>query len=236
MILDLSWALVTGFLGSTHCLGMCGPLVAAYSLRLLPVGRSGGSSLLALSREGIAHHAAFHAGRVATYGLMGALAAGFVGLGSFNKWLLLLRSSGIITFVGGVLMIYFGLALLRIFPLPFMNVSASKQASPYFGRFIRDCLNSRGLTSKFLLGLGVGFLPCMLSWAMVVRAATTENMAQGFTLMVLFGLGTTPLLLFAGFFASLITQRMRLASERIASVSVIAMGLILLFQVVMRFV
>jgi uncharacterized protein len=236
MVLEYSWAFVTGFLGSTHCLGMCGPLVAAYSLHLVPAGTTGRSSPLALSREGLAHHAAFHAGRIVTYGFMGAAVAGFVGLGSFNKWLLLLRSSGMITFVGGLFMILFGLALLRIFPLPFTDVSASKRVSPFLGRFTRTFLNARGFTPKFLLGLGTGFLPCMLSWAMVVRAATAENMVQGFTFMVLFGLGTAPLLLFAGSFASILTQRMRLASERIAAVSVMAMGAILLFKVVMRLV
>ncbi len=236
MTLDFLWAFITGLVGSTHCLGMCGPLVVAYSLHLMPSARVGRSPLLVLSREGVAHHAAFHTGRVATYGFMGALASGFVGVGSFNEWLFLLRSSGVITLAGGLLMIYFGLALLRIFPLPFTGNSASKPTNPHISRFIRTCLNSRGLTSKFLLGLGTGFLPCMLSWAMVVRAATTGNMTQGFIFMILFGLGTTPLILFAGFFASLLTQRMRLAGERIASVSVIAMGLILLFKVVTQFV
>jgi len=236
MLLTFLWAFITGLVGSTHCLGMCGPLVVAYSLHLMPSARVGGSPSLALSREGVAHHAAFHIGRVATYGFMGAVASGFVGIGSFNKWLFLLRSSGVITLAGGLMMIYFGLALLRVFPLPFTDISASKKNSPYLSRFIRACINSCGLTSKFLLGLGAGFLPCMLSWAMVVRAATTENIAEGFIFMVLFGLGTTPLILFAGFFASFLTQRMRLAGERIASVSVIAMGFILLSNVVMQFV
>ncbi|OPY75439.1 MAG: Cytochrome C biogenesis protein transmembrane region [Syntrophorhabdus sp. PtaU1.Bin153] len=234
MILDFVWAFVTGFAGSVHCLGMCGPLVIAYSLHFLPKERAGTLPLLAVSREGATHHAAFHTGRIATYGLIGALAAGFIHLGGFNEWLL--RSRSIATLVGGLLMIFFGLALLKIFPLPFTDISASKPANPYFSRFVRACLNSRGPASKCLLGLAAGFLPCMLSWAMVVRAATTGNMVQGFTLMVLFGLGTTPVLLFTGFFASLLTERMRLAGQHIASVSVIVMGLMLLLKGVMRLV
>jgi sulfite exporter TauE/SafE len=55
-------------------------------------------------------------------------------------------------------------------------------------------------------------------------------------LMVTFGVGTVPVLLFAGFFASLLTQRIRLAGERVAAVSVIVMGLMLLYKGVMRLV
>ena len=34
MILDLLAPLIVGFVGSLHCLGMCGPLVVAYSLHM----------------------------------------------------------------------------------------------------------------------------------------------------------------------------------------------------------
>lgn len=236
MNVDFFWAFTTGLLGSTHCLGMCGPLVVAYSLHFLPAASVGTSALSVFSRERIVHHTAFHVGRITTYGFLGTVAAGLIGLGSFNEWLLFLRSTGLISLIGGLLMIFFGLALLRIFPLPFTDIFTSKQTNSYFSRFIHACLNSRALTAKFVLGLGVGFLPCMLSWAMVVRAATTENMAQGCILMIFFGLGTTPLIFFTGFFASVLTQRMRLAGERVAAVSVIIMGLILFFKVVKKLV
>jgi sulfite exporter TauE/SafE len=65
---------------------------------------------------------------------------------------------------------------------------------------------------------------------MLIKAATTENMAEGFMTMVAFGLGTVPTLLGLGISASFFTLRTRLIGERLAAFSVILMGLILAFQ------
>ena len=77
---------LSGFLGSLgHCLGMCGPLVMAYSLHIRPGDPSRQLPLKAIWAGGIAHHLAFHAGRILTYGLLGALAACVVHLTAFNQ-------------------------------------------------------------------------------------------------------------------------------------------------------
>ena len=55
---------LVGLLGSTHCLGMCGGIVSALTVRL-PGDRP--RQMLQL---------AYHAGRLATYTAAGALAAG----------------------------------------------------------------------------------------------------------------------------------------------------------------
>ena len=48
--------------------------------------------------------------------------------------------------------------------------------------------------------------------------------------MVAFGLGTTPVLLFPGLGASLLTARTRLAGQRAGAVAVVVMGAILLVK------
>ncbi|MVM38574.1 hypothetical protein GO730_15110 [Spirosoma sp. HMF3257] len=58
----LTTAFLTGLISSLHCVGMCGPLVAA-----LPVGR------LAQGQRWKAV-ALYHTGRIATYSILGALA------------------------------------------------------------------------------------------------------------------------------------------------------------------
>ena len=80
------------------------------------------------------------------------------------------------------------------------------------------------------LGLTVGFLPCMLSWAMVIKAATTQSLFAGFLTMVSFGLGTVPALFLTGLSASLLSLKIRFLGERVAAASVIAMGIILIFK------
>ena len=70
----------------------------------------------------------------------------------------------------------------------------------------------------------------VLSWAMIVKAAVTGNPVAGFLSMVFFGFGTVPVLFFTGFSASIFSFRIRLAGERVAAISILVMGIILLLK------
>lgn len=232
MMPEFLWAFATGLMGSLHCLGMCGPLVVAYSLHLQPTGASGSPVSHGYLPAGLIHHLVYHAGRLATYGFLGALAAGLVRLGGESVPLQGLRST--VTLLAGILMVLFGLVLLKTMPLPFASAMASLPGNAMLSRLIRTRLASRGLASKWMLGFGTGFLPCMLSWAMIIQAGATGSPVAGFLFMTVFGLGTMPVLLFTGLFASLLTLRMRFAGERLAALSVIVMGTILFLKGVTR--
>ncbi len=65
---------------------------------------------------------------------------------------------------------------------------------------------------------------------MIIKAATTGNPMGGFLTMAFFGLGTVPVLFFTGLSASLLSVKIRLMGERIAALSVILMGSILIFR------
>ena len=234
MIADLAWAFFTGLVGSLHCLGMCGPLVVAYSLQLRPKGNAATSPLaLAPWSSGLRHHLMFHLGRIATYGILGALAAAFFSLGVGNTLLMKARSLAVLA--GGAAMVIFGLVLLKAMPIYFKSANSESRVG-FLSRFMRARLASTAPASGLALGMAAGFLPCMLSWAMVIKAAMTGSPLVGFSTMVLFGLGTAPALFFTGFFASLFSLRMRLAGERIAAASLIIMGLILFWKGVSRLV
>src|SRR5690606_866341 len=64
--LPLVAGMVVGFLGSPHCVAMCGGIAGALSVALPPARRCGPAA--------VAHHAAYSAGRIASYTLAGALA------------------------------------------------------------------------------------------------------------------------------------------------------------------
>ena len=223
MILDLIGPLFIGFVGSLHCLGMCGPLVMAYSLHIRPPG-GGPMAVSSLLSKGLSHHIAFHLGRLAAYGLLGALAAVFAHLMGFNHFFSDLRSG--VTLGGGILMVLFGLVLLKVIPLRVPSMGGGS----FFSRPFPALFQSQSLPSKLALGVATGFLPCMLSWAMIIKAATTQNPIMGFLTMAFFGLGTVPVLFFTGLSASLLTLEIRFFGERVAALSVMAMGLILLFK------
>jgi uncharacterized protein len=233
-MLDLAGPFIVGFLGSFHCLGMCGPLVVAYALHLRPSLERNTALNPRPWKSGLLHHAAFHSGRLLTYGFLGLLTSGFVHLIDLRLISSDLRAS--VTLLGGVLMVFAGLALLRVisFSIPlFIFTPGSK---PLLNRWIPLLFQSQYMTSKLALGILTGFLPCMLSWSMVLKAATTGNLFLGFLTMVLFGLGTVPVLFLTGLSASMISIQMRSAGERIAALSVIFMGLILILKGVRSFV
>jgi sulfite exporter TauE/SafE len=225
---DLIASLVIGFVGSLHCLGMCGPLVMAYSLHVGKLRNPKAPELTSLWRNGLAHHLSFHLGRVFTYGLLGALAATLAHLASFSQFLSGLRS--VLTMSGGILIVLLGLVLLGVLPLPFSTTGLSASPGAFIARWASSLFRSQRPASKAALGFLTGFLPCMLSWAIIIKAATMPSLLGGFLTMFAFGLGTVPALFFTGLSASLLSLRVRFLGERAAAVSIIAMGLILLYK------
>jgi sulfite exporter TauE/SafE len=225
MLFDFLAPLLIGFLGSLHCLGMCGPLVMAYSLHMGKAEVPGKNPPLPSWMKGLSHHAAFHLGRIFTYGMLGALAAGLFHLAGFSQALSSLR--GWATLGGGTLMILSGLVLFKILPLPSFS---SGTPGFFFARRVSSLLHSRSLGSKLGLGIAAGFLPCMLSWAMIVKAATAPTAFHGFLTTLAFGLGTIPALFLPGLSASLLSLRVRFFGERAAAAAVILMGCILVFK------
>ena len=64
----LAAALLMGFFGSPHCLGMCGGIVAAFGLSMKDISPAKKRGLIAT----------YHLGRLLSYALLG-LIAGFIG-------------------------------------------------------------------------------------------------------------------------------------------------------------
>ena len=231
---DLIAPFIVGFIGSLHCLGMCGPLILAYSLHLNSTVNPEIIMKPSVWQRGILHHLTFHIGRLLTYGFLGSLAAGLIHLTNFNKIFFDLRGS--VTLLGGILMMLAGLVLLKIIPLPFSLTTLSNGLGSLGSRWLPSLFRSQCIGSKMVLGMAMGFLPCMLSWSMIIMAATTEDSLWGFLIMASFGLGTVPILFFTGLSASMISLEVRLIGERAAASFIILMGLILVFKGVKSFV
>jgi len=223
MMLDLIGPFIFGLAGSGHCLGMCGPLVLAYSLHLRPTESLGPAAIWPASAN---HHAAFHTGRLLTYGLLGAVAAGIAGGGAFHHLFAAFRSTAALG--GGALMVVFGIGLLGVVPLRVRGLPVA--TGPFALKFFRRFFSSKRLAAKLSLGLAAGCLPCMFSLAMIVKAATIGRPFLGFLTMLSFGLGTLPVLFFTGLSASLLSFRARLLGERMAAGMAIIMGCILIFK------
>jgi uncharacterized protein len=254
MTLELIAPFLIGLLGSLHCLGMCGPLIMAYSMNIKPStpaearqeiekgsrfkvqglrfknnNKTGTESFEpSFWNRGFFHHLAYHFGRIFTYGILGALTAGLFNLVGVNFYL---NIRGGLILGGGALITFLGLVSLKVIPMPARLTRFSLVPQSLWNRLLPPLFTiPAGSMAKAGLGAACGLLPCCLSCSMLIKAAITENMVEGFMTMAAFGLGTVPALLAIGLSASLVTLRTRIMGERLAALSVMAMGLILMFK------
>ena len=183
-------ALIFGLLGSFHCIGMCGPIAF-----LLPLDRDHkGKRLLQILL--------YHAGRIFSYAIIG-LAFGLVG-----KGLSLFGLQQQLSIITGVIML-----ILVLIP----NSKNSLNFSSSGFRMIGKLKNSLGreLRKKrpdtfFTVGFLNGFLPCGLVYMAVFGAMAAGNAFEGSLYMMLFGLGTIPLMtsaIWIGNFISVNTRK-----------------------------
>ena len=209
---DLTPLFLLGFLGSGHCIGMCGPLVVAFP------GRSGRFSA----------HLFYHGGRVLTYvvigAVMGALGSGWGavagggglprGLAQVQVWLSLLVA---------LLLLLLGLFRMGILREPGWLSMTPTQAATDRAALFRGAQAGRP-AALFFTGLLMGSLPCGLSYAAVIRALAADGWGQGALQALAFGLGTLPGLLLVGTVAMGLLRRHRRLSDTIAGVVMVAMA------------
>lgn len=171
-MIALAAALLTGLAGSLHCAGMCGPL-------MLLVGR-----IVAAERSWL-YLALYHGGRLLTYALLGALA------GSIFMWTSLAGQQQWLSMLFGALLIVFAVigwkaGQVTVFPeLSRLLHGAAERAFRY-----------RGWPRMMLLGMMNGLLPCGLVYVALAVAAASGSVLQGALIMLSFGSGTLPVLMF----------------------------------------
>ena len=179
--LSLGAALLAGFAGSGHCLSMCGGIAGALAMR---------NSTSEAGRSRLALALAYNLARIASYTLAGAL-AGLLGqtlLRSVNVAPLSIAfrmlAGAIMVAAAGRLL--FGWRLLD--PLEAAGAGLWRRVMPARGRVAQR----KGLSGAIGLGLAWGWLPCGLTYSMLLLAATTANVANGALVMAAFGVGTLP--------------------------------------------
>lgn len=213
----LPWAaaILIGWLGGVHCLGMCGGIVSALSM-----GVPGPQRPLLLL--------AYNLGRCLTYILLGAL-AGFLGSAGVS---ILGIGPTLLFGLANLLLVGMGLYLMGwpflVRPLEQGGQVVWRAIEPVARRYFPVTTPRRA----FVVGLAWGFLPCGLVYSALVTAIASANPGAGALWMGGFALGTLPNLLLAGWVGAGVLNRLRQSSLRwIAGLLVIAWGLYGLLQV-----
>jgi sulfite exporter TauE/SafE len=200
-----------------HCLGMCGPLVGA----LAGAQRSSGFAL----RRVAAAHLVYHSGRVGSYAVIGLI---FAAVGSALGLSLESRSlSGVLSLVVGVVMSLLGLGLLGW--LPTRNLLESRRLAGLVMRVTGVLRQRQGKGRWFLLGAANGFLPCGPVYAVATGTLASRPLA-GAAAMLLFGLGTVPVLIAFALGAARVSQAVQRRFNLLAALLVLLIGLQLMLR------
>ena len=189
-----SVALITGFVGSLHCVGMCGPIAVA-----LPIG--GMSPLKALMAR-----MSYHVGRLSAYMSLGYV-FGYFGWGvrwaGMQQWL----------------SIAIGLMMLTlVFFQHNLGISAMQGLWGKLKKTASKVIQQKSLVGFGTLGLLNGYLPCGILYIALAGAAATSTPFQGSLYMLMYGLGTVPALLLVSYLPHLLKGTFRLKFQKIVPI------------------
>lgn len=211
--MDVSiWAgFVIGFLGSFHCVGMCGPIALA-----LPIGKASNLQLV-ISRI------LYNLGRVVTYAFFGAI------FGLFGKGI---AFAGMQRYAS----IALGVTILLYYLMPSKFKGKLSVTKPYLlmSGFVKKSFHSLtksgSPSSLFVFGIVNGFLPCGFVYVALAGAMTTGDFISGSLFMALFGLGTTPIMLATSLVGKFVTNSVRTKINKLIPVFAIILALIFILR------
>jgi sulfite exporter TauE/SafE len=189
---------------------MCGPIAVALPLHGNSVGEKLFGGLL------------YNLGRTVTYVALGVV-LGLLGQGinalGFQSWL---------SVITGVLMI-----ATVAFPSLFkFNLGGSGGLS-LLNRLksgLRKLFSTKSYTSLFSIGILNGFLPCGPLYAALIISAGLGNMTKSILFMLMFGLGTIPMLLAISAMGNFLSVALRRKLSNLLPVLIVIIGLLFILR------
>ncbi len=199
-------AIVMGLAGSFHCVAMCSPLMMAASAK----------SPFLYSKI------VYNIGRVLVYALLGAMAA-TIGSNSINVTQQNYLSVGM-----GIIFLLLAIGFFKKVSIPFLSTSILwliSKLKKWFGRW----LTSRSNMAMFILGMLNGLLPCGLTYIAVASCFILPTALDGFLFMILFGLGTWPVMVGLTWVATALLRKVNY--QRITAAMFLVTGILLIGRV-----
>lgn len=204
-------ALSLGFLGSFHCIGMCGPIALA-----LPVHNKSHS-------EKIISILTYNLGRIITYSFFG-LIFGMIG------------QSVALFGLQQKLSILLGVVILSGLFIPQKIINRSKLLSRFYNLFIglKNKISlqfqKKGISSFFSIGLLNGLLPCGLVYIAIASAIATGNVLKSIGFMAAFGAGTFPFMFAISYTSHLFSIKVRNTIKKAMPLMIGLVAVLLIFR------
>lgn len=204
-------AFLFGLISSFHCIGMCGPIAM-----MLPVERNNPA-------KKASQIVTYHLGRLTAYGSIG-LIFGLVGKGFF---------------MAGIqqnLSIFIGVAMIAVILIPEKIFSKYNFSKPMFRLIskIKSTLGSqfknKSYKSLFIIGLLNGILPCGMVYVALFGAIAMQSESLGVLYMVLFGLGTVPMMSSVIYINSFLTIPVRNRIQKVIPYVAVLIGILFILR------
>ncbi|WP_027395782.1 sulfite exporter TauE/SafE family protein [Aquimarina latercula] len=205
-------AFILGLLGSFHCVGMCGPIAF-----MLPLDHK--NQLKKLFQISL-----YHLGRLLAYSIIG-LFFGIIG-----------KSLNIFGMQQG-LSISIGIVMILVVLIPSSILMKYSFSKPIY-RIISKIKSALGKELKkktpdtfLIIGFLNGFLPCGLVYMAVFAAVALGNVMNSTLYVLLFGLGTIPLMtmvVYAGHFFK--AKWIRKHVQKVIPVFIVMIGLLFILR------
>lgn len=202
-------ALFMGLAGSLHCAGMCSPLAM---------------TITSMKSPAFSNRLLYNAGRIITYGILGAMVA------SLGLILPLPKFQNILSITLGLVLIFMGVTGLTGLRIPLITplmIRFTNLIRNTFSKFIQQ--KHRG--SLLLLGALNGLLPCGLTFLALTFCITLATAFDGFLYMLLFGAGTLPVMLGFVSVIQFLNRRFNVDFKSVTTGMLILSGLLLVVRV-----
>lgn len=201
-------AIILGFLGSFHCVGMCGPIALAV----------GGVN----KNKFLGNKILYHIGRSITYALLGLVVGGL----GFSLALAGIQQGFSIGM--GVLILVFALSFKK--SEQFLSIPFFSKLIYWIKSTLGKYLKSGKSSAYFTTGMVNGLLPCGMVYMALVAALALQSPLMGATYMFFFGIGTVPLLLILMVSGSLFSVSIRQKFQSAIPYLGVLIGILFIFR------
>ena len=204
-------AFIFGLISSFHCVGMCGPIAM-----MLPVDRNN-------EAKKITQIITYHIGKLTAYGILGLV------FGLLGRSFYLAGMQQQLSIIVGVLMIVVALVPEKIFAKynfskPIYKVITKVKSS------LGQQFKNKSYKSLFTIGLLNGFLPCGMVYVAIFGAIAMQSVSLGVLYMILFGIGTIPMLTAVIYVSNLLSFSFRGTLQKMIPVVAVVIGMLFIIR------
>jgi sulfite exporter TauE/SafE len=204
-------AFIFGLISSFHCVGMCGPIAM-----MLPVDRTN-------ETKKVTQIITYHIGKLIAYGILGLV------FGILGRSFYLAGMQQQLSIIVGILMIMVAVIPEKVFAKynfskPVYRLITKVKSS------LGQQFKSKSYKSLFTIGLLNGFLPCGMVYVALFGAIAMQNVTLGIGYMLLFGLGTIPMMVAVVYASGLISFSLRGTIQKAIPLVAVIIGMLFIVR------